>query len=78
MMKSMKCNGNLTMENSLLKIEELSILLSQIQACFNWKFLCPLSCDPSDQQVLTPDHFSSVTSLTAIPKLGVKISHSRL
>lgn len=53
------------------KIEEFSTLLSQIAAYLNSRPLCPLSDEPSDLQILTPGHFLTGVSLTAIPELDV-------
>lgn len=48
--------------------EEMSTLLTQIEACLNSRPLCPVSEDPLDNFILTPAHFLIQDTLTAIPE----------
>lgn len=41
----------------LLNFEEMAIMLSRIKAVLNSRPITPLSQDPSDHEVLTPNHF---------------------
>ncbi|CAG7821826.1 unnamed protein product, partial [Allacma fusca] len=54
LMKShlIRCIGN-----SILNFEELSTLLTQVEACVNSRPLTPVSSSPEDLSPLTPGHF---------------------
>ncbi|XP_075157482.1 uncharacterized protein LOC142230733 [Haematobia irritans] len=56
-----------TMDNRILKFEELTTLLAQIKSCLNSRPLCPLSTDPNDCSALTPGHFLIGEPLLTIP-----------
>lgn len=43
-------------------------LLTQIESCLNSRSIIPLSSDPDDLNLLTPDHFQMSDALTTIPK----------
>ena len=60
-------NGNLILR-ALLTFEELSTLLSQIEAVLNSRPLVPLSEDPDDLTALTPGHFLIGESQTTVPE----------
>lgn len=51
--------------------EELSTILSQIEAILNSRPLVPLSNDSSDLQVLTEGHFLIGDSLTSFPEKDI-------
>ena len=53
---------------SLLTLEELYILTTQIEACLNSRPLCSLSPDPNDFVPLTAPHFLVVSASPAIPE----------
>ena len=69
--KSMKHHLRRIIGSSVFTLEEFYTLLSQVEACLNSRPLCPLSNDPNDLQVLTPGHFLTGESLTAIPEIDV-------
>ena len=50
-----------------LSFEDMSTVLTQIEAAMNSRPLTPLSEDPDELDVLTPGHFLTGTSLLAIP-----------
>lgn len=51
-----------------LTFEEMSILLSEIEACLNSRPLQALSDDPADLMTLTPGHFLIGSALTVVPE----------
>ena len=55
--KSVKFHLKRVIGEAMLTYEELSILLTQIEAILNSRPLIPLSDDPNDDLVLTPAHF---------------------
>jgi hypothetical protein len=75
--KSFKTHIKSTLGNSVLTIEQLTTLLTQIEACMNSRPLTQLSSDPSDLDVLTPGHFLIHRPLTAMaePSLQEKPSN---
>ena len=77
--KSLKFHLRRTMGSSLLTLEELFTLTSQIEACLNSRPLCPLTADPNDMSPLTPGHFLIGSALTALPEPDMsQIPMSRL
>ncbi|GFX42736.1 integrase catalytic domain-containing protein [Trichonephila clavipes] len=46
-----------TLKAAVLNFEELDTILCQIEVCINSRPLYPLTSDPKDLQVLTPEHF---------------------
>jgi transposase InsO family protein len=55
--KSMKYHLRRTLGSNIATYEELSTLLSEIEACLNSRPLCTLSDDPFNQTYLSPGHF---------------------
>ena len=65
--KSVKFHLKRTIGDTLLTFEELSTLLSQIEAALNSRPLEPLSEDPDDLTALTPGHFLIGEAQTKVP-----------
>lgn len=65
--KSYKHHLKRVIGNTLLTFEELTTVLVQIEACLNSRPLCQLPATPLDLQPLTPGHFLTGSSLTALP-----------
>lgn len=66
--KSMKRHLFASLGNALLTFEELSTVLSKIEACLNSRPLCAMSEDPDDLEILTSGHFLIGRSLLSIPE----------
>lgn len=66
--KSMKQHLKKVIGDSTLTFEEISTLLSQVEACLNSRPLCPITSDPSDCLALTPGHFLIGDALLAPPE----------
>lgn len=63
----------------LLNGEELTTLLTQIEATLNSRPLCPLSNDPADLEALTPSHFLTLQPSTTFPETNLEnVSLSKL
>jgi hypothetical protein len=50
-----------------MTFQEMTTLMTQIEACFNSRPLTQASSDPSDLQALTPGHFLIGAPMTSIP-----------
>lgn len=66
--KSVKQHLKRVLGDTTLTFEEISTLLSQIEACLNSRPLCPTTSDPSDIKALTPGHFLIGDALLAPPE----------
>lgn len=66
--KSMKFHLKRVIADTLLTFEEMSTLLTQIEAVLNSRPLCPLTDDPDDVSALTPRHFIMGCASTVIPE----------
>ncbi|XP_062713374.1 uncharacterized protein LOC134290289 [Aedes albopictus] len=65
--------------NSRLTFEEMTTLLTQIEAAMNSRPLVPLSEDPNDLACLTPAHFLIGSTMHAVPEPDLtKVSLSML
>lgn len=72
--KSLKYHMKRTIGESKLTYEELSTLLTQIEACLNSRPLAPLTSDPDDLTALTPGHFLIGDSLLSPPNVSAQSS----
>jgi len=66
--KFMKHHIQRVIDEMTLTYEEMTILLSQIEACLNLRPLQALSDDHDDTAALIPGHFLVDTALSAIPE----------
>ncbi|XP_011700179.1 PREDICTED: uncharacterized protein LOC105457283 [Wasmannia auropunctata] len=66
--KSLKHRLRRVLRGATLTFEEMSTLLSQVEACLNLRPLQALSDDPEDLAALTPGHFLVGSMLTAVPE----------
>lgn len=77
--KSTKFHLRRIVGSSLLTFENLSTVLTEIEAILNSRPICPLSTDPLDLAALTPGHFLIGQPLTAVPELNtLDTPHNRL
>ncbi|XP_008189981.1 uncharacterized protein LOC103311920 [Acyrthosiphon pisum] len=51
-----------------LTYEEMSKVLTRVEACLNSRPITPMSSDPTDLTVLTPCHFLTGDAITAVPE----------
>lgn len=65
--RSMKKHLNRVMGKMILNFEELQTLVQQIEACMNSRPICLLPSGPEEIKVLTPGHFLTGDSMTALP-----------
>ena len=65
--KSMKYHLRRTLGSRVATYEELSTLLTEIEACLNSRPLCALSDDPFNPTYLSPGHFLIGEPLTQLP-----------
>jgi hypothetical protein len=65
--KSMKHHLRRVIGNTCISFEEMSTILTQIEACLNSRLLCQIPSDPNDPQALTPGHSLLGGSLTSLP-----------
>ena len=68
MVKSVKFHLRRTVSETVLTSEELSTLLTQIEAILNLRSLEPRSDDPDDISALTAGHFLTGSALSILPK----------
>ncbi|XP_071652192.1 uncharacterized protein [Temnothorax longispinosus] len=66
--KSAKHHLRRVLGDATLTYEEMTTLLTQIEACLNSRPLSPLTDDPEDCAALTPGHLLVGTALTAVPE----------
>ncbi|CAK1586448.1 unnamed protein product [Parnassius mnemosyne] len=73
--KSAKHHLRRIINNSTLTFEEMSTVLSQIEACLNSRPLSQASGDPDDPAPLTPGHFLIGQSLVVAPDSNYEIQN---
>lgn len=66
--KSLKYHLHRIVGSASLTFEELSTIITQVEAVLNSRPLTPMSNNPTDLSVLTPAHFLIGNSLKAIPE----------
>lgn len=66
--KSMKHHLRRVIGSRTLSIEEMTTLLTQVEACLNSRPLAPLSDDADDLTSLTPGHFLIGAPLVSVPE----------
>lgn len=77
--KSIKFHLKRTMGETSYTLDELTTLLTQIEAILNSRPLQPLSDDPDDLTTLTPGHFLIGKALTTLPEPSLQaLNPSRL
>lgn len=73
--KSMKYHLKRIIGDSTLTFEEISTVLTQIEACLNSRPLCPTTSDPSDNSALTPGHFIIGDAILSPPEVTSELSN---
>jgi len=69
--KSIKFHLKRVLGSSHLTYEEMTTLLTQVEACLNSRPLTEMSTDPNDLQVLTPGHFLIGGPINSMPEVNV-------
>ena len=62
-----------TIGSTILTAEELTTMLTEVEAVLNSRPLAPLSQDPNDGEALTPAHLLIGTTLRALPPFNVPL-----
>ena len=68
--KSFKFHMKRVIGDQILTYEEMSTLMSCVEACLNSRPLVPISDDPSDFSALTPAHFLIGRPILSLPEAG--------
>lgn len=74
--KAMKFHLKRVIAETLLTFEEMTTLLTQVEAVLNSRPLCPLTDDPDDLTAITPGHFIMGCAPTVIPEPSLEYEKS--
>lgn len=71
--KSMKKHLRIVLGKQMITYEDMTTILTQIEACLNSRPLCALSSSTDSCEALTPGHFVIGQPLNLVPEPGVAL-----